>query len=121
MHYLNSRFFQFPEGVRVSAREGGELGRGHKHSFLREVTGMKFWLEENSLHKDTLQLTNGKVHWWILDESKNLDSHGRTLGGGHIAALYDDELYDLETGRSAVSRLQNFGITFGHKRIVLYF
>jgi hypothetical protein len=35
--------------------------------------------------------------------------------------LFQDELYDFTSGRSAMSFLQNCGITFGYKHVVLYF
>jgi hypothetical protein len=48
------------------------------------------------------------------------DPHGRYAGGGHVAALYQNELYELITGRSGVTRLQAFGVIFGHSRVALY-
>src|SRR5439155_13069088 len=39
---------------------------------------------------------------------------------GNMAALYQDELYELRTGRAGVSRLQQFGVIFGYDRVVLY-
>ena len=36
------------------------------------------------------------------------------------AALYKDELYELRSGRNGYARLQQFGITFGFRRVVIY-
>jgi hypothetical protein len=37
-----------------------------------------------------------------------------------MAALYQDELYEMVTGRSGVARLQLFGVIFGTSRAVVY-
>jgi hypothetical protein len=37
-----------------------------------------------------------------------------------MAALFQDELYEMVTGRSGVARLQLFGIIFGYNRVVIY-
>ena len=42
------------------------------------------------------------------------------LLSGHMAALHQNELYELVTGRSGTARLQQFGIIFGHNRVVIY-
>jgi hypothetical protein len=37
-----------------------------------------------------------------------------------VAALYQNELYELATARAGMSRLQQFGVTFGYRYVVLY-
>jgi hypothetical protein len=37
-----------------------------------------------------------------------------------VAALYQDEVCELQMGRAGVSRLQAFGVIFGHQRVVIY-
>jgi hypothetical protein len=37
-----------------------------------------------------------------------------------MAALYQDELYEMVTSRQGVARLQAFGVIFGHSRVVVY-
>lgn len=59
------------------------------------------------------------AHWWILRENSDRDS-GHFAPGGHVAALYQDELYELTAGRSGLSRLQSFGVIFGTDRVVIY-
>lgn len=48
LRYLNTKFFRFPDGVAVKAREGWDLPRGDKHNFLRTVTGQGPWLDANA-------------------------------------------------------------------------
>lgn len=119
LRYLNSRYFRFPKGITVKAREGWELPRGDSHNFLRTVTGMEAWLKKNCIDHGTQQLSGGDAHWWILNDKLDLDA-GHYVSGGHVAALYQDELYDLQTGRAGVSRLQAFGVIFGHQRVAIY-
>jgi hypothetical protein len=37
-----------------------------------------------------------------------------------MAALYQNELYELVSGRAGISRLQSFGVSLGHSRVVIY-
>lgn len=119
LRYLNSRYFRFPKGITVKAREGWELPRGDSHNFLRTVTGMEMWLAKNCVDSGTLALTSAKAHWWILNSKLDLDA-GHHTSGGHVAALHRDELYDVQAGRGGVSRLQAFGVIFGHQRVAIY-
>ena len=56
LRYLNTKFFRFPEGIAVKAREGWTLPRGDKHNFLRTVTGQGPWLDDNSQEKGAVRL-----------------------------------------------------------------
>jgi hypothetical protein len=40
--------------------------------------------------------------------------------GGHVAALYQDELYQMVAGPAGYARLQSFGVIFGCERVVIY-
>lgn len=37
-----------------------------------------------------------------------------------MAALYQNELYELKSGRAATAMLQQFGVIFGSRRVVIY-
>lgn len=119
LRYLNTRYFRFPEGVKVRAREGWELPQGDKHNFLREVEGQGVWLDKNSSEKGVVDLSGAKAHWWIIKSEADVDS-GHTAPGGHMAALHKNELYEMVTGRAGLARLQGFGIIFGTARVVIY-
>lgn len=121
LRYLNTKFFQFPNGVSVKAREGWNLPRGDKHNFLRTVTGQGPWLNENCQAKGMVRLPQSKAiaHWWIIEEGVDLNS-GHYSPGGHVAALYQNELYEMVHGNAGYARLQAFGIVFGCERVVLY-
>ena len=118
--YLNTRYFRFPAGVTVKAREGWEHPRSNtKHNFLRNVEGQGAWLDKASSSRGSVDLTGAKVHWWILKENIDTDS-GHNAGGGHVAALFQNELYELVSGRTGIARLQGFGVIFGPNRVVIY-
>jgi hypothetical protein len=119
LRYLNTRYFNFPAGIVVKAREGWELPQADKHNFLRSVTGQKPWLDENCESSGRVAVDGGTAHWWILKPGVDQDS-GHLAGSGHVAALYQDELYEMTTGRAGVTRLQAFGVIFGHSRVVIY-
>jgi hypothetical protein len=120
--YLNTRYFQFPSEVTVKAREGWENPRGDKdRNVLRTITGQKPYLDQHATASGVQEVSGAKVHWWILkDEAAVSNNSGFIESAGHIAALYQDELYDRATARAGTAFLQRFGILFGHRFVVLY-
>lgn len=120
--YLNTRYFQFPEGITVKAREGWEFPRADKdRNVLRRLTGQRTYLEAHALKSGTVPLTGAVARWWILkDETALTQNSGFVASSGHTAALHKDELYEMMTGRAGVARLQQFGVIFGYQRVVVY-
>jgi hypothetical protein len=106
LRYLNERFFRFPEKISVKAREGWDLPRGDKHNFLRTVGGMEDWLSSSSQARGNVRLEQSKstAYWWIMRSDVDLNS-GHYPPGGHVAALYQDELYQMATGAAGYARL----------------
>lgn len=120
--YLNTRYFRFPAGIGMRAREGWENPREDRdRNLLRSVTGQAAYLDAHSQHSGTVGLSGAVVHWWTLtDEPALTQNSGFVASAGHIAALYKDELYEILTARAGVARLQQFGVIFGPNRVVLY-
>jgi hypothetical protein len=120
--YLNTRYFRFPDGIEVKVREGYTAPRDDtRRNFLRNVTGQKAFLDEESNWHGTVALTGATAHVWILNDRPERTKQGDMFATtGHMAALYQDELYELATGRAGVARLQLFGVIFGHSRVVIY-
>ena len=117
--YLNSRYFQFPEGVTVNVQELGD-GASRRTS-TRRLTGQRPYLENHAIAAGVVKLAGGKAHWWILNDDRSLTTDSTYIeSSGHVAALYQDELYELRGGRSGISRLQQFGVIFGCRRVVIY-
>ncbi len=120
--YLNTRYFRFPEGVTVRAREGWEHPRADTdRNVLRRITGQEAYLNTHKQASGNVTLKGGVAHWWVLkDEAALTQNSGNLNSSGHIAALYDNELYEVMTGRGGVARLQMFGVVYGYPRVVIY-
>lgn len=120
--YLNTRFYDIPDGITVKAREGWTFDRSDKdRNLLRKITGQKSYLDSHASHKGTVKLQSAAVHWWILkDESALSQNSGIIASSGHSAALWQGELYEMSSGRGSTAMLQGFGVIFGYNRVVIY-
>src|SRR5437773_4594466 len=118
--YLNERFFRFPTRITVQVRDRYDRPEDRKHFALLTITGMEKYLSSRAKVSGVTDLDDVRVHWCIMRDDIDLDAaHYPTPG--NYAALFQEELYDFASGRSAMSLLQNCGITFGYKQVVLYF
>ena len=120
--YLNTRYFKFPQDITIRAREGWEQPRSDKDRNLsRTVTGQYDYLQQHCESAGEVELSGARAHWWILkDEGALSQNSGFIESAGHIGALYKDELYETMTGRAGRARIQQFGVLFGHNRVVIY-
>jgi hypothetical protein len=120
--YLNTRYYEFPEGVIVRAREGWEHPRDDRdRNLLRTITGQKAYLDEHAERSGIVELDGARAHWWILrDEGALTQNSGLIASSGHAAALFQNELYEMQVARAGTARLQQFGVIFGTQRVVLY-
>jgi hypothetical protein len=120
--YLNTRYFRFPDGITVRAREGWEHPRADSNrNLMRTLMGQKAYLDRNASSSGTAELSTAFAHWWVLEDKDALSQNsGWIASSGHMAALFQDELYEMVTGRAGVARLQMFGIIFGYRRVVIY-
>lgn len=120
--YLNTRYFRFPDGVTVKAREGWDYPRTDSdRNVLRTITGQRSYLDRHCFEAGQQQLASTTVNWWILkDEPALTNNSGFIESAGHLAALYQDELYDRATARAGTAMLQQFGVLFGSRQVVLY-
>jgi hypothetical protein len=120
--YLNTRYYRFPDNIAVRAREGWLFPKENTDSnVLRLLTGQKAYLDKHAESSGKLELTGASARWWILKDEDALSSNsGNIASSGHVAGLYQDELYEMVSGRQGVARLQAFGVIFGHHRVVIY-
>jgi hypothetical protein len=120
--YLNTRYFRFPEGTTVRARQGWEYPRSNTDTnLLTTVTGQEAYLDAHMESSGTVPLIGASARWWILkDEPALSQNSGHIASSGHISALYKDELYEMLTARAGTARLQLFGVIFGYNRVVIY-
>src|ERR1700692_727116 len=86
--YLNTRYFRFPEGITVKAREGWEYPRSNKDTnLLRTITGQWPYLQKHCVASGTIALTGAVAYWWVLkDEEALTQNSGFLASSGHIAA-----------------------------------
>lgn len=57
-----------------------------------------------------------KIHWWVLPTGPGSDVSSRTMSGGSIAALYQNELHDWRTSNQANPYFARLGVLFGKTR-----
>jgi hypothetical protein len=118
--YLNSRFRRFPDGIEVLVRE--QLGRG-KPGQLTHVDGERPHVERRAVCGGIVELSDAVACWWGLDDDHRARRReaGTWTSSGHIVAVHGDELYDqVAQTRGGYGRLQDFGVRFGHERVVIY-
>jgi hypothetical protein len=119
--HLNARYFRLPEGVELKAREGWTADpETQKGNLRRGIRGQGRFLDEFAEQNGVAELDEARVHWWILEDSEKRRNASDLVNTGHVAALWDSELYEMRTGRGGVARLHQFGIIFGYQRVVLY-
>jgi Histidine kinase-, DNA gyrase B-, and HSP90-like ATPase len=126
--YLNARYFEIPKNITISCREGNLLAGGPADDIgtRRTVLGQAEYLRRYATQSGCVALEGAAAYWWIIGEhveqqTDPADKYGGHLEArGHTAALYQNELYELTTRRAGMSRLQQFGITFGYDRVVIY-
>jgi hypothetical protein len=120
--YLNTRFYEFPAGITVKAREGWTFPRSDTdRNLLRTIQGQRAYLDAHAQNSGTVQLDGALARWWILkDESALTQNSGYIASSGHCAVLWQSELYEMSSGRSSTAMLQNFGVIFGYNRVVIY-
>lgn len=116
MLYLNTRYYEFPKGITVKAREG-YLGKNTKN-YLGTVTGMKEVLEKNKESSGEYKFPDANLRWWILKEKR--DGHGREFLAAHTAFVHQNEIFDLATVQQNRGRFSDFGIMFGRNRVVIH-
>lgn len=118
--FLNSRFYRFPTGLAVRAREGWQSDNVDTN-VLRTVKGAKEFLDRHEQASGVVDVGDALAHWWILRDADAISqASGSNLPGGHVAALHRDELYELKTARQGSALLQTFGVSLAHSRVVLY-
>ena len=124
--YLNKRFWEIPEDVEIVAIELPNKRRSDwprsksDPERRRHVRGARHYVEyskesfaQGALESSgSLELADGAVVHWYLWCGERPAIHAYAHENGFIAALYDDELYDL---RSHPAHFRSFG--FAHKEL----
>ncbi len=97
-------------------------GRGQPGQLTR-VDGERFHVERRAVCGGIVELSDAVACWWVLDDDHRARRReaGTWTSSGHIVAAHGDELYDqLAQTRGGYGRLQDFGVRFGYKRVVIH-
>lgn len=121
-HTLNTRFFDLPKDVNISVFEFTNSEKSKwpvqeatstvDGGMYRSVRGARYYLDEFSVVSGTVNLTGAVAHWWIRGKKNGSGNiHSFANERGYIAALYDNELYNLVSGGpEGRQRYLSFGI-----------
>lgn len=60
---------------------------------------------------------HASIHWWVLPSGPGSDVSSRTVSGGSLAVLFDNELHDWRIGNQANPFFARMGVLFGKTRI----
>lgn len=122
--YLERRYFEVLAGITVKVLRPVEIfdsGRGALRAIYDTIRGQRYYLDKHSDCRGEASLPelSAVVRWWVL--SQEITAGGKTWNNrGHVAAIYQNELYEVRTGLSRSSALKDFGIYAGHGRVVIY-
>ena len=123
--YLNTRYFRLPEGIAIKAIRPatGRQDLGEQQAY-DNVTGQEYILNKHCVASGSVALSTAEARWWIMPTEKEFGDFGgfknRYQITGHMAALYQDELYEMVVGNAGTVRLQQFGVILGYNKVVIY-
>jgi hypothetical protein len=129
--YLNTKFYKLPEEITNKVRDfsrtdpanwptspdTGMTGGGGSQE--RIIKGMHSHLLGKSMSHGSKVLSDATVHWYILPEEK-IEQSDIWECTAHVGAVFQDELYEMRTGRNSLGRIREFGLVFGSDRVVIY-
>jgi hypothetical protein len=62
-------------------------------------------------------IPEARMHWWVMPSGPGVDPSSRTVGGGSIAILFQNELHDWRIGGQANPFFARLGVLYGKTRI----
>ena len=85
----------------------------------RVIKGMHAHLLSKAVSQGSKVLSDVTIHWYILPEEK-IEQSDIWECSAHTGAIFQDELYEMRTGRNSFGRIREFGLVFGSDRVVIY-
>lgn len=122
--YLERRYFEVPNGITLKVLRPSPIydsARDEERFIYDTIRGQRYYLDKHSDAHGIVRVPDAQanVWWWLLTDS--IGEGGKTWNNrGHVAALYQRELYEGRSGQSRGAALKDFGIYAGHPRIVIY-
>ncbi len=124
---LNRRYFRVPVTIKVRVFQTWDPENWPKSpqeakdaALMRTVFGQNYYLDKYCIAKGTVPLSNATAHYFVMDPERGMDQRQFFEVAGHVAALYQDELYEMRVGNTGRKVLQNFGAVFSAKHLVIY-
>lgn len=126
---LNGRLFRLPDGIQMTIAAPLEADGDIQAQVLAAskpdlvVDGQEAWLDAWCVERGSVPLRHARAHWWVLNDRVRArrGQAAHHLTSGHVASLFQDELYDVVTlGRGGTDRLGRFGVRAGAERVVIY-
>lgn len=129
--YLNTKFYKLPQEITIKVRDfsrtdpanwptspdTGMTGGGGSQE--RIIKGMYSHLLGKAISHGSKVLSDATIHWYILPEEK-IEQSDIWECTAHVGAVFQDELYEMRTGRNSLGRIREFGLVFGSDRVVIY-
>ena len=134
LKYLNRKFLTIPDNVEIKVRyfvnkddktwPKAEPSLKNKDARWSTINGSRYWLDKNSSKgKGIVNLSNGKIHWWIIDKEVADRAKGTPyIQKAHTAVLHKNELYDYQDNPVVHRNIAiKLGIYAGNNKVVMYF
>ncbi|RSZ60752.1 hypothetical protein HF313_18365 [Massilia atriviolacea] len=121
--FLERRYYELPPGITVRVLRPSEIYDSGIHAMRpihHIIRGQHYYLDKHSDCSGVVRLrrSEANVLWWLLSEP---ETGGQAWNNrGHVAALYQGELYHVRGGTERTSALKDFGIYAGFGRVVIY-
>ena len=118
--YLNGRFFTIPDGILIKATYRVNPGQNWDPRYKRRtIKGIENFLDLFHTAFGTVDVNGARMHWWVLDDDAKKSTYFN--GHSHTGCLFQDEIYDLESGtKQNRARLNRCGIIHLVNRVVVY-
>jgi len=123
LRYLNSRYFEIPEGVAISAPSIRWNEDGSLKPMKYRVRGMKRFLNkhiEDESHYGKMDVHKGTLHWWLLDTKDKRTHYTEFNSHAQSGAIFQNEMYDVKTMQGHRSRMQKFSLIFTYDRVAIF-
>ena len=128
-YYLNQRFFEIPKGIEIKVRcayyydldkaifngKKNSINDPAKSNCLRVLFGQKGTLVRHKKKSGITELSDAKMHWWILNPDRK--SNSREFIVGQTGVVKEDELFEITSGSS--NRASHFGVIFSYRDVAL--
>ena len=123
LRYLNSRYFEIPEGISISAPSIRHNPDGSLKPMKYRVRGMKSFLDkhiEEESNYGRMDIYKGTLHWWLLDSKEKRTHYTEFNSHAQSGVVFQNEMYNVATMQSHRSRMQKFNLLYTYDRVAIF-